>query len=102
MARVVVRVFPEAGALDGPRELTFEGKDEIHIGRAVENDVVLHGDLVSRRHARIAVRPGRMILSDLSENGVFIRGRRIEGPVLLKEVVPITIGHYRLEIDLAG
>jgi len=101
VSRVVIHVIPEAGATGDPQDLVFDDKDVIRIGRSVENDVVLQDDMVSRHHAQLATRPGRLILTDLqSGNGVFVNGRKIAGPVILKEAVAVKVGHHRLEIEL--
>jgi pSer/pThr/pTyr-binding forkhead associated (FHA) protein len=102
VSRVVIHVIPESGIPGDPQDLFFDEKEVITIGRAPDNDIVLlHDDLVSRHHAQLAVRPGRLILKDLeSANGVFIRGRRITAPTIIKEPLPVSIGNYRLEVEL--
>jgi S-DNA-T family DNA segregation ATPase FtsK/SpoIIIE len=102
MSRIVVRVFsePEIEGQAPLDEAVFDAKDEITIGRAATCDVVLQEDLVSRVHAKLAVRPGRVVLTDLSENGVFIRGRRLTGPVVLRDPIPFVIGSFRLVAEL--
>lgn len=98
----MVHVLPEPGIPGDPQDLVFDDKDVIAIGRAPDNDIILlHDDLISRHHAQLAVRPGRLILKDLeSANGVFIRGRRITAPTIIKEPMPISIGNYKLEVEL--
>ena len=80
-------------ALDG-RPLT--------IGRATDVEVVLADPLVSRRHARLSSRGGRLVLADLgSTNGTRVNGERVREAV----VGPgdrIEIGATRLEIVAAG
>lgn len=87
---------PAAGravALDG-RPLT--------IGRAADADVVVGDPLVSRHHARLAPRSGRLVLSDLgSTNGTIVNSQAIREAV----VGPgdrIQIGSTRLEIVVPG
>jgi class 3 adenylate cyclase len=41
-------------------------------GRAEQNDLVVHGDLISRLHARIDFRNGRFSLTDQSTNGTYV------------------------------
>jgi len=49
------------------------------IGRGTENDVVLHSDSVSRRHARIEVRGGAYHLVDLhSTNGTYVNDELVD------------------------
>lgn len=51
-----------------------------HMGRADENDIVLSGDLVSRKHARITVRGDVLTVEDLgSRNGSKLNGEPLEG-----------------------
>jgi pSer/pThr/pTyr-binding forkhead associated (FHA) protein len=41
-------------------------------GRADQNDFVIHGDLMSRLHARIDYRNNRFSLTDQSTNGTYV------------------------------
>ena len=47
----------------------------INIGRGKDCDLIVHGDLISRFHARIEVRRGKFILLDQSTNGTYVRTR---------------------------
>jgi len=49
-----------------------EGQPSMTIGRAEQNDLVVHQPVVSRLHARIEYRNGRFVLTDLSANGTYI------------------------------
>lgn len=52
--------------------------DEITLGRALENDVVLDSLSVSREHARL-VRSNGLFVEDLgSRNGTFVNGQRVQ------------------------
>jgi pSer/pThr/pTyr-binding forkhead associated (FHA) protein len=45
----------------------------IRLGRALDNDVVLTDDRVSRRHGQIGIRHGMLVYTDLgSTNGSFL------------------------------
>jgi len=46
---------------------------QISIGRADENDVVIRGNLISRIHARIEISRGKFLLIDQSTNGTFVQ-----------------------------
>ncbi|HZF14491.1 MAG TPA: adenylate/guanylate cyclase domain-containing protein [Steroidobacteraceae bacterium] len=50
-----------------------EGRTQITIGRAEDNDIVIKGNLISRLHARIEVNRGKFVLIDQSTNGTFVQ-----------------------------
>lgn len=55
----------------------------VTIGRDLVNNLVLHDDAVSSRHARIEKKDGQYILRDLrSRNGSFLNGHRVFEAVL--------------------
>lgn len=56
----------------GTRLELGEGHPSLTIGRADQNDLVVHHPLVSRLHARIEYRNGRFMLTDLSVNGTYV------------------------------
>lgn len=57
----------------------------LSIGRLPECEVTLASPLISRRHARLYLNPGKVELEDLnSTNGTFVNGRPLTGRVLLK------------------
>lgn len=49
-----------------------EGRSQVAIGRADENDVVVRGNLISRIHARIELSRSKFLLIDQSTNGTFV------------------------------
>jgi hypothetical protein len=55
------------------------------IGRMPDNDVVLHGPYVSRRHCAILVHAadGCELYDIASKNGTYLNGRRLSGPTRL-------------------
>jgi hypothetical protein len=66
-----------------PRDFAM-ARDEISIGSAAENDLVIDEETVSRRHASLLRQGGELRLSDLgSTNGTYVNGRRISGPILV-------------------
>ncbi len=89
----------------GPRrghrhELSFGAQV---IGRAGEATIELDDRDVSRRHAQLEVTADRITVEDLgSKNGVFARGRRIEGAVRLSHGDRFDIGGVTLEVDHIG
>lgn len=67
--------------------------DDVTIGRALENDVVVTSRRVSREHARLRREGWRVILEDLgSTNGTFLNGERILNPAELRDEDRIRIG----------
>lgn len=53
-------------------------KAEATIGRGSESDVALPHRVVSRKHARLSLRRGKLVVEDLgSANGTFVNGERV-------------------------
>jgi class 3 adenylate cyclase len=70
-----------------------------HMGRADENDIVLSGDLVSRKHARIAVKGDALSVEDLgSRNGSKVNGEALEGLRVLRPGDLLQVGENTLAI----
>ena len=68
-------------------------KDEMFIGREANNDITINDPEVSRRHARLYLQGGNMILEDLgSTNGTSVNGQRLTGPYVLRAGEIITLG----------
>jgi adenylate cyclase len=70
------------------------------LGRADENDIVLSGDLVSRRHARLHVQGDQVSVEDLgSRNGSRVNGEPLKGArQQLKVGDTVTVGENTLGI----
>ncbi len=67
------------------------------LGRADENDIVLSGDLVSRKHARLHVSGDGLIFEDLgSRNGSKVNGDRVTGSVPVKAGDVLFMGENHL------
>jgi uncharacterized protein YkwD len=61
------------------------GLDEVSIGSAAGNDLIVEESTVSRRHAKLVRDAGKYRLIDLqSTNGTFVNGRRIAGSMIVK------------------
>jgi GGDEF domain-containing protein len=77
--------------------LIFRLRGEMVIGRTIGCDAVLAEADVSRRHARVTVRPdGAVEIADLgSSNGVIVEGKRVTS-ALLHEGAHIEIGRATL------
>jgi pSer/pThr/pTyr-binding forkhead associated (FHA) protein len=89
-------------SLTDGREYTIPD-DGVSIGREVGNDVVISSSEVSRKHAEIIPMPGGYHLNDLSTNGVFVNGARIEQKQVLGRGDVIKIGpeEFRFYADQA-
>lgn len=76
---------------------------DTHLGRADENDVVLTGDKVSRRHARLRVSAQGVTLEDLgSRNGTQLAERPVTSPVQLQDGDVVTVGENTLTLRRPG
>jgi pSer/pThr/pTyr-binding forkhead associated (FHA) protein len=64
-----------------------------HLGRAVENEIVIVSKRASREHAHIRRDGRRVFLDDLgSTNGTFVNGERVLGSMQLRDGDEISIG----------
>ncbi len=77
--RALLRVVEPDGV---ERRLAVEGRP-LGIGRGADNEVVVADPLLSRHHARIVSRNGRLVLSDLASRN----GTRVNGRVVLEAVL---------------
>jgi putative peptide zinc metalloprotease protein len=87
-------VLPDRTRVPVVRELT--------IGRAHGNAVELADPSVSRAHARISPAPGGgpPVLEDAgSTAGTWVDGRRVDGPVALRDGARITLGDEALVVE---
>lgn len=76
----------------------FELSDGIYLlGRDPESSIFLNDVTVSRRHAEIRIKGGRMTIRDLgSLNGTFVNGQVINTETELKDGDIIQIGRFKL------
>jgi predicted component of type VI protein secretion system len=76
---LIMRTGPNPGK---SFELT---KNELYIGRDINNDIVINDSEISRKHARLIMQAGGYVLEDLgSTNGSFVNGQRLMGPHVLR------------------
>ncbi|NVJ25716.1 FHA domain-containing protein [Myxococcus sp. AM011] len=69
------------------------------LGRADENDIVLGGDLVSRRHARLYVEADILRIEDLgSRNGSRVNGAPLQGSRQLSTGDTVALGENTLAV----
>ncbi len=73
-----------------------------YLGRADENDIVLGGDLVSRRHARLVLENGQLRVEDLgSRNGSRLNGTAFQGSADLRPGDTLSLGENTLSVRQA-
>jgi pilus assembly protein CpaF len=83
-----------------PRSVTVAGAEAL-IGKHADCHVVLDDPIVSRRHARVVDRDGRLVVEDLrSTNGTRVGGRAVEGETVLETGDALEIGPYRVSVTL--
>ncbi|HEX4951714.1 MAG TPA: PrsW family glutamic-type intramembrane protease [Blastocatellia bacterium] len=71
-------------------------RNEIFIGRTLNNDFVIDHPSVSKRHAQITTVDGNHVVKDLgSSNGTFINGQRIAAATELEDGCEIRFGRAR-------
>jgi class 3 adenylate cyclase len=69
------------------------------LGRADDNDIVLGGDLVSRKHARLVVEADALRIEDLgSRNGTRLNGAPVQGTRPLNPGDSISLGENTLSV----
>src|SRR5205814_9819194 len=84
----------------GPTQrLDFEC-EEITIGRVDENDICLPKGNISKKHTKIVVQDGKIIVLDLkSTNGTYVNGRKLAGPRLISPADKVYIGDFILNVE---
>ncbi|HEV7376248.1 MAG TPA: FHA domain-containing protein, partial [Pyrinomonadaceae bacterium] len=81
-------------------QVMFDGKPQLSIGRAPDNDIRLDGLQISNHHARLSNMQGNVFVEDVgSTNGVYVNGARITGrrPVQGRDIVQV--GPFVLQAD---
>ena len=68
----------DSSIAENARRLMDEGRTNVTIGRAEENDIVIKGNLISRLHARLELNRNKILLIDQSTNGTFVTTREGE------------------------
>ena len=69
------------------------------IGRDPDSDLVVSGMEVSRRHAVLRRSPRGYVLTDVSTNGSYVNGRRIDGSRVLRAGDVIRIGEEEFRFE---
>src|SRR3978361_656307 len=75
-------------------------KDDIHVGRVQGNDLMLPKGNVSKRHAKLAFRDGRFVVTDLkSTNGTYVNGRKLTSSAVVRQGDKIYVGDFVLRFE---
>jgi signal transduction histidine kinase len=86
----------EVSISKGPKQgtvLSLVPERPLTIGRAPANDLCLQDPAVSSYHARLELRAGQVVLTDLkSKNGTFVNGTQLQGSQPLKVGEPVEMG----------
>ena len=81
------------------QRLDFEC-EEITIGRVDENDICLPKGNISKKHTRIVVKDGKIIVLDLkSTNGTYVNGKKLGGPQVISPDDKVYIGDFILNVE---
>jgi Mg-chelatase subunit ChlD len=75
--------------------------NEMTIGRVQGNDICLSRGNISKRHTRLVVRDGKVIVVDLkTTNGTFVNGKRISAPHVMGVGDKVYVGDFTLEVEI--
>src|SRR5437763_11787163 len=81
------------------QRLDFDS-EEITIGRVDENDICLPKGNISKKHTKIVVKDGKIIVLDLkSTNGTFVNGKKLAGPQVITPTDKVYIGDFILNVE---
>ena len=73
----------------GQEILVEDGRANISMGRAEENDLVIKGNLISRLHARVEFNRNKFMLIDQSTNGTFVISKEGEEAFVRRDSMQI-------------
>lgn len=98
--RTAARAFEEPYHLVVGERIIPLTSTPISLGRSLDNDVIIEAPTVSRRHAQIAHRHGRLVLRDLnSRYGTFVNGHRVLEECILRPGDVIALGDVTLRLE---
>src|SRR2546423_6853534 len=90
-------ILTEKGA--ATQRLDFEC-EEITIGRVDENDICLPKGNISKKHTKVVVKDGKIIVLDLkSTNGTYVNGKKLAGPLVIRPSDKVYIGDFILNVE---
>ena len=99
-AHIAARLAGSKAKVDGPSLVDASGQPYpvranavTHVGRALDNEIVVNHSSVSRHHASIENFNGSFIVKDLnSQNGTFVGNRRVTEPTRVSDGDPVRFG----------
>lgn len=72
---------------------------ELHIGRAVNSDLIITDEYASTQHAKLVLINDEWLIQDLnSTNGTFLAGTRVGIPAVVKLNTPVKVGKTVFEL----
>src|SRR5438105_1556582 len=81
------------------QRLDFEC-EEITIGRVDENDICLPKGNISKKHTKIVVKDGKIIVLDLkSTNGTYVNGKKLAGPQVITPADKVYVGDFIISVE---
>ncbi len=98
----LVRLIAEGGPYEG-RVFDLPGQQDISVGRAVDNDLVLDDPSLSRKHSKLRrLGGGRLEVEDAnSANGTYVNGRKV-GRAQLGPGDTLRFGELMFRVDGGG
>ena len=94
-----LKVFSAGSGVEWVVEAPAEGA-RLVVGRSHETDVVIDDPSVSRAHARILMRSGKLLVEDArSLGGTFVNGERVTRATPLSPGDVVKVGRSRLEVE---
>src|SRR5713226_3405312 len=84
----------------GPTQRLDFDAEEITVGRVDENDICLPKGNISKKHTKIVVKDGKIIVLDLkSTNGTYVNGKKLAGPQVIQPSDTVYIGDFILNVE---
>src|SRR5690349_1994224 len=84
----------------GPTQRLDFDAEEITVGRVDENDICLPKGNISKKHTKIVVKNGKIIVLDLkSTNGTYVNGKKLAAPQVIQPSDNVYIGDFILNVE---
>src|SRR5207245_2676907 len=81
------------------QRLDFDS-EEITIGRVDENDICLPKGNISKKHTKIVVKDGKIIVLDLkSTNGTYVNGKKLAGAQVITPADKVYVGDFIISVE---